>query len=562
MPVDFRIARVAVDRFRGIREFELPLAEGAPTYVIGGNNTGKSTLLNAVALALRGGAFYQFEPGEFDFFHEPDGQAADAFSVTIYFEAAEPSHLPAVQGVGSPVFVQGVRVTGKHTKNRYTHRRVLLDQGDDVITYSQRTALKADDKATYKEHHLGWSPVYARIDEIREHLPEVWLLRPDNLERSLYVWQTGPLNRLSKILSERFLETKWSFEFGEKNKKTAMPDGIRNVHKFFRAAVDEFPFWKEDMKPKLEKALGTYLGRTAGVALVPSIQTIEEWLAQQLTLAFCAESGGAMTPLRHMGDGWQALVRLAALEALQEYEIDRQQPVFLLYEEPETYLHPHLRRKLRDVLERLTAAGWMCVCSTHAPEFISFSRPQQIVRLWRSGSKTEHGRVLSDAVPEGPKLQEKLNERGTQEFLFSNRVILCEGKDDVFGILLFLEKRGVDVDGKGITLVDVGGVGNFADYADIARNFRIPWCAVSDEDLEDNGKVKIRTAQAREKLDKLKSAADVLPIWPGTLERCLGQNKVDPEWQQHHLGPKTLAEIRTAHPSFYQTCEQIVSWIG
>jgi hypothetical protein len=402
--------------------------------------------------------------------------------------------------------------------------------------------------------------VYARLDEIREHIPEVWLLRPDNLERSLYVWQTGPLNRLARILSERFLETNWSFEFGGQKRK--MPDGIHKVYDFFRAAIDEFPFWKKDMKPKLEAALANYLGRSASVALVPSIQTIEEWLAQQLTVAFSAEAGGALTPLRNMGDGWQALVRLAALEALQDYEPERQQPVLLLYEEPETYLHPHLRRKLRDVLERLTEVGWVSLCSTHASEFVSFSRRQQVVRLWRTAGKTEHGRVRSDTVPDGPKFQEKLNERGTDEFLFANRVILCEGKDDVFGVRLFLEKSSTDLDGKGITVVDAGGVGNLPAYAQIAKDLRIPWCAVSDEDLDANGTIKLKTQDAREKLITLQGLHDALPVWPGDLEQCLSNNKVDPEWQQQHLAPKSLDQIKKAYPDFYATCDEVARWLA
>ena len=65
--------------------------------------------------------------------------------------------------------------------------------------------------------------------------------------------------------------------------------------------------------------------------------------------------------------------------------------VVLLFEEPETHLHPHLRRKLRDVLERLAKNSWTVITATHSPEFISFAQSQKIVRLWRTGDDVHKG---------------------------------------------------------------------------------------------------------------------------------------------------------------------------
>ena len=61
-----------------------------------------------------------------------------------------------------------------------------------------------------------------------------------------------------------------------------MPATVGKMHEFFQAAVADFPFWEDDLKPKLESALGDYIGRQAQVALQPDIQTIQEWLTQQL----------------------------------------------------------------------------------------------------------------------------------------------------------------------------------------------------------------------------------------------------------------------------------------
>lgn len=54
MPVEFRLTKLAISGFRGIRELEVDLPAGKPLYLVGGNNAGKTTLLEAAALALGG----------------------------------------------------------------------------------------------------------------------------------------------------------------------------------------------------------------------------------------------------------------------------------------------------------------------------------------------------------------------------------------------------------------------------------------------------------------------------------------------------------------------------
>jgi len=88
----------------------------------------------------------------------------------------------------------------------------------------------------------------------------------------------------------------------------------------------------------------------AKIDLKPDTQAIEEWLAQQLAISLATDPNSVPMPLKSMGDGWQSMIRLAALEALTEYPDLVRERVVLLLEEPETHLHPHLRRKIRRVL--------------------------------------------------------------------------------------------------------------------------------------------------------------------------------------------------------------------
>jgi hypothetical protein len=522
-------------------------------------------VLKAIALALGGGGFHQFEPERYDFFHDNTGMPVANFSVTLQLAAEDPRTLPAVQGVGDPTRVHAIEVRGATDRNgRYTHQRILLDSTGERILLSDRTPLKGATKAEFEGQGLGYRRIYARIDQIRDHVPDVWLLTPQNLYRSLYEWRTGPLQRLSRLLAKRFLEVKWEFDHG--GRKRPMPDTLKSVHEFFRHAVEAFPFWQEDMKPRLQNTISQYVGAQARFALAPDVQDLENWLTQQLIVSFAADVGGATTPLQSMGDGWQNLIRLAALDVLSQYPDEMADWVLLLAEEPETHLHPHLRRKLREVFERLAGQGWLVVAATHAPEFVSFAKPQVVAKLRRNGDDVIKGVFDTSSASNAVKFQEKLDERGNHEMLFAQRVILCEGKDDCWALRSTLAKidADLDLDARSVSVVDTGSVGNLPDYAEIAKGLGIPWCAISDEDRDQAGLLNPNTDRVRQRVTRMCGPQDTSIVWPGKLEACVGApgtQKATPEWQVANIDPKPLAELRRDHPDLVTTSEAVRMWI-
>jgi hypothetical protein len=158
-----------------------------------------------------------------------------------------------------------------------------------------------------------------------------------------------------------------------------MPQALIDAHEFFRGAVAEFPFWKEDLRPRLEAALSDYIGAQARFDLRPEVQAVQDWLTQQLAISFAADAGAASTPLDRMGDGWQSLIRLAALDVLSQYPGEIAEKVVLLFEEPETHLHPSSPQATRrprptgrsgldcPLRHALTGTGELCRTPGHRP---------------------------------------------------------------------------------------------------------------------------------------------------------------------------------------------------
>jgi len=564
MPIDFQLAKLEIRDFRGLQSVDINLAENCVKVLIGANNSGKSTILDAISFVLEGPNSYNYIPKRYDFYHASDGSHAQQFEVKLLFSASNETSLPSVRGgYGDPMPVLGACLTGSTEKNeKYSHNTRLVGKNGEPILIPTSVPLKGKAKDDWKDHKLSFRQRYARWQDISDYKPVVWLLKPGNLFVSLYQWKTGPLKRLANLLTRQFFETEWNFDY--KGKKHAMPESLHKAHKFFADAMHDFPFWRDDMKPRLEETLSAYIGRQARLDLKPDISTIENWLSDQLALSFAADAGGVTTPLESMGDGWQSLVRIAALDVLSQYPEETASRVVLLFEEPESFLHPHLSRKLSGVLDRLAAAGWVVALTTHSPNFVSFSRNQSILRLTRNENTVKACVLETSQVEEAPKFQERMDERGAHEMLFAQKAVLVEGQDDVFAVRSYLQKHtNIDLDGKSISIIRTGDVGQLPAFASIASKLGIPWCAVSDQDLQPDGTVKQPTAVAQEKLTKLQKSCDRQTKWKQSLESCLKKTagKASPDWQSQYIETKSAANLIAENPDYVAACEEIRTWI-
>jgi ABC-type cobalamin transport system ATPase subunit len=549
-----------VDCFRGIDHFELELRDGFPSVLIGSNNAGKSTVLNAIALALNGGGSHQWTFSDADFFCGADGKRSNEFVIQVLFHTDTDNGYPAVKGVGKPVLIHGVQIRGNIRKDgRIVTSRTLLDAQGKAVTLSTRTPLGEAEKQQWAEHDVGYRVTNARLDDIYEHTPEVWLFRPQNIDASLYVWKTGPIARLSKLMATKFLSEKWVIKLpGGVERK--MPEALQAGYRFFRQATEAFPFWKDDLKPKLETVFGRYVGTHAKIDLKPDTQAIEEWLAQQLAIYLATDPNSVPTPLKSTGDGWQSMIRLAALEALTEYPDLVRERVVLLLEEPETHLHPHLRRKIRRVLGELAKKGWMVVYTTHSSELVSFDEDQVVIRMVRSKGCIATKSVHTDRINADAKLQSKLDERGAHDFLFGTAAIFCEGKNDSFAVRLGFEKSNVDCDARSVSVTQCGSVSAIPAFAEISKELGIRWCALTDEDVLQDGTVNPVTDKARKSIEQHRSSEDKQVQWPVRLESCLGvtAGKATPEVSIARLSQTAW---RGNHPQFKTVLAEIAEWI-
>lgn len=563
MKVKCNIKKIEIENFRGIKNLDFEFHASQPTVVIGPNNVGKTTFLDALGLVLASGKFLRFELTDDDFWKDDTGNHADEFTIKLTLEATDHCILPAVKGgVGDPIDVHAILVRGN--REDCTLQRVLLDSTGTDIMLSNGTPVSKANKDKYQGTGLGGSKRYARLNEIQKHLPEIWHLDPKNLYESLYIWKTGPLQQLLGKYKDALMTEEWTIDNGHK-----MPKALQAAYNFLNEKALKTPFWTQTIAPKINLKFKSYLGSSSNVSIQPSLNSIDNWILSQLLISVSPDSKSAAVDLKRLGDGWQSLMRLIALEVLSETD-GASRKILLLVEEPETYLHPHLRRKLRTVFSQLQEKGNQVCIATHSSEMICYAEPTTIVRFTRNNGATEKHIFSTAGIDQTVKDNERLTEGGNHEIVFANKVILTEGKDDQYAIMLAMRAKETELDTEGVSVVNCHSVTAMPAYAEICTRLGIPWYAIHDKDFDGTGKQKPVTEKAVKKLNTLVSTTDKISTWDNDLEDVLGfrtlvgtTGKAIPEWTDSVYGKadwSTLqADSNLSH--FIPIIESADAWI-
>lgn len=210
------------------------------------------------------------------------------------------------------------------------------------------------------------------------------------------------------------------------------------------------------------------------------------------------------TPISHQGHGVQRTLIFTLLQILEEYRTEaasepgseiQASPVVLAIEEPELYMHPQMERKMRDLLYNLSSRpSIQVICTTHSPVFIDIGENHKaIVRVTKGVDlNVKFTQVMEDLFSaEGGTEKELLSmvakfHPGINEVFFAKAVVLMEEESAISAFTTAAEETGVfsrhahcryDV-----SLVDCCGKTLIPLYQDVLNHFGIPYRVVHDED--------------------------------------------------------------------------------
>jgi putative ATP-dependent endonuclease of OLD family len=464
------IKQIHIKNFRGIEELTLPLDDVC--VLIGENNSGKSTVLDALrvcltrSLARKGNIFDEYD------YHLPDssGEPTKSKPIEIQLTFAEskkdewPDEVSQMLDKAEQVDANGIRsITLKVTSSFDTTLNSFVS-GYEFLDLSGKPLPKAKDPRT--------------IINLQQLVPTFYLssLRDAAQEFKPRSQFWGPFVKALNIDAKTQAEIEKDLQ--------ALNKKVLDKHTAFAA-----------IKDNLKKTADIIsLGDKDPVTIEAIPSKIFDILSK--TQILLSSKSGAQIPIIRHGNGTQSLAVMLLFDAflqsqLKEVYSEQAQPI-LAMEEPESHMHPSAAKAVGEMLRNLSGQK---IISTHSGDLLAGIPLENIRRLRR-----KNGKITTYYIKKGSLTTDELNKldfkvRATRgSLLFARCWLLVEGETEAVLFPECARSLGVDLLAEGVSCIEYSQVGieKFIKFAD---QFGIEWFMVADGDNAGNQYIASSKAQ-------------------------------------------------------------------
>lgn len=423
-----RIVRLTVKNHAKIPDLDIDVRQHL--VLVGPNECGKTSLLVLLDAMMSGSQAQLYSVVTSDSF----GDSSAPLEVTIVFgdfgadgQAAFADHILIPEDDDSPSSLT-LRLTAR------------MESGTDEIVI---------DRGFFKPG----LPTKARPEELKSI---DWAFLPANRspDREL------GFNRRSAIrMLLAGLELGDSFE--------AIQNAVEKLHSAIDSA-DELETLRKEIASELQTLLPRDISVDDILLRLPNADEIDPLGDVDVHLQ---DTDGQNRPLRQQSDGVRAMSTVAV------QLLTKGTASIIAVDEPEIHLHPRAQAQLA---HRLNDSTGQRVVATHAPAVLERFSPTDVVAL----AADRCPRQLSvDQFADDPKLVEHWWTTATLEPVTSRAAILVEGIADRLLIEAVATACGSDLDRLGISVVEVGGAGNFSPSIRLfgADGFGVPLAGLVDK---------------------------------------------------------------------------------
>lgn len=457
-----KLGFIAIKNFRLCRDVALPL--GAYTPLVGQNNTGKSSILQAIAWVLKPSALSSSDFGDPA---KPVEVCARIDGITNELVGLMPDakHRAAIQPYCA-TGVMWIRVTATGTAAKGVKAEIYdveKHTGDAVPTEWR------DYPTGLPQAVSALLPEPLQIDAMDDIGEDLGKAKAGTTIKGLLDEIMGPILKAHGELNEAISSIK---------KVLTMDGESRSQH-------------LKDFDVAASQSLDAFF---PGLALDLDLQLVDiKEFFKAGDLHVTDKLSGDRRRFDQVGTGAQRAIQMALIRYLSELQDkgDRTaQRRLLLIDEPELYLHPQGVRRLRQALAALSGGPFQVVFSTHSPLMLSRENAADTVIVGKTKEQGTHTRLplriaVKGALEDAESQSRTLFELGNlAEIYFAERVVLCEGKTDRRILPLAYERlRGVPQDGGHVTFVSLGSCSDVPKALPVLRAMGIRACAVVDLDF-------------------------------------------------------------------------------
>ena len=448
------LERIDIKKFRGIQQVSLKLDAGT-TVLIGENNTGKSSILEAIRKCLASSTLQSRDTFlEYDYHMAgKDGRPADGdpIEIVLYF-VLQPSETDVMGRMVGVLQTDGAK-TSVILRVRSTYDATTLDAATWEFLNLDCERLRIDHQ--YHRNVLRKLILVFYLNALRDAAQE--------FKPTAKFWR--PFVRSLKIDAARRSELE--------NALNALNKQVVDAHASFDAISERLG--------KITEMIPLHNRDPVSIQAIPN--KIFDVLSRAQVMLTSAT--GADIPLGRHGEGTQSLAVVCLFGAflsskLAETYTEHASPI-LAIEEPEAHLHPSAARAATDILRDM---GGQKIITTHSGDVVSGVPIESLRRLHRKDGVIAVSQINEGMFDDEERRKIRCHVLTTRGNLFFARCwLLVEGESDRTIFERCAEAYGYDVVRHGVYCIE-HSQSNLSTLLKLANQLGIEWLVVADGDSE------------------------------------------------------------------------------
>jgi putative ATP-dependent endonuclease of OLD family len=450
-----KITNLKIKNFRGFENESINFDD--ITVFVGENNTGKTTILDAIRFVIGAKSFNNISRYDY-YLNSPTAKHGDAGNIELSIEVSEQKENdwpPEIQ----QILPDCVDIDGNGLCHFYLAYKGTYDQtnerSESVKEFQTKTGAPKNAKAN-TPHCFG---------EFKKLLP---VFHIDTIRDSNKEFQS------SSGLFQTFLNS----ETIAPEQKTNLEQKLASLNSEIIGVLGNLSKLKDKLKQSMSVIAGS---ETATVDIDPMPTNINDLIGKAAVILHSIT--GIKLPLERFGSGAQSLSVLFLYEAfltvLLEEKYDKFSEPILLIEEPEAHLHPSA---VRLFWRFLTAMPGQKIITTHSGDILSnvpFSKIRRIVgvkgvnrikNMSEASFNDQEKRILNNYIKYS---------RG--ELFFARSWLLVEGESEQAFFNNLLNQDGF-LDREGIRIIQFSQLGGIDVILKLIEAFGVKWFLITDGD--------------------------------------------------------------------------------